>query len=190
VDRGGKIWRYGIDATPTPTPTNTATVTATATPTATPTATATSTSTPTVTPTATSTSTPTATPTETPTATPTATATYTPTPSVGRVVGNVFEDRDGSKTRDGDEPGLPGVTVWLQGLTPLTSEASTLTDATGSYAFPDVQPGTYSVSITLPSGYFAPDVTEQSVEVIANADSQTEFPLNAYRYRYMPLAFR
>ena len=71
-------------------------------------------------------------------------------------VGNNFVDTDngsisGSVTSDDDEP-LVGVVLQL--LNPDGSiVATTTTDSTGKYIFPDVEPGEYTVKETNPSGY-------------------------------------
>src|SRR5262249_46911194 len=63
--------------------------------------------------------------------------------------------------QDVGEPGIPGVTLTLNGTTgagtPIT--ATTTTDANGAYHFTE-PPGTYTVTVTTPSGY-VPTVTGQ-----------------------------
>jgi photosystem II stability/assembly factor-like uncharacterized protein/pimeloyl-ACP methyl ester carboxylesterase len=168
VDSGGKVWRYGLDATPTPSPTPSATATQTATPTMT--------------------ATPTATPTVTSTATPTPTSTATP--GVGSVMGHVFHDLNGNGQRDAEEPGLPGVTVTLRGPLPGDEEVTAVTDDGGLYAFPERDPGNYLAGSTAPRGYFATGPNPLSVEVAADATTEVDFALQAYRYRYLPLILR
>ena len=69
-----------------------------------------------------------------------------PTASVGNFVWNDL-DQDG--VQDVGEPGIPGVTVML------SSGATTVTDANGSYLFSGLAAGTYTVSLTPPAGYTA-----------------------------------
>ncbi|NCC32665.1 MAG: hypothetical protein EOM24_11695, partial [Chloroflexia bacterium] len=53
------------------------------------------------------------------------------------------------------EPGISGVTVTLNGLTGFGSAviSTTTTDASGVYTFTNLIPGTYSVTVTAPTGY-------------------------------------
>ena len=64
----------------------------------------------------------------------------------------VFEDSNGNGIQDGGETGLGGITVNL-----LDSQgnvvASTTTAPGGAYGF-DVAPGTYSIQVAPPSGYY------------------------------------
>jgi len=65
----------------------------------------------------------------------------------------VFHDRNGNGIQDGgSETGIPGVTVLL--LSNNVVQASQITAPDGSYLFPGLIPGTYSVIFTnLPAGY-------------------------------------
>jgi fimbrial isopeptide formation D2 family protein/uncharacterized repeat protein (TIGR01451 family) len=79
------------------------------------------------------------------------------------VSGTVFLDRDRDGTRDGGEPGIPGVTIQLIDANG-TVVRTTTTDANGNYTFPNVPPGNYTIRELQPTGYgnppagtFAPD---------------------------------
>ena len=87
----------------------------------------------------------------------------------------VWNDTNANGTDDG-EPGIGGVTVILTDADG-TEVARTTTDANGNYRFTGLIPGTYTVSIEVPSGYAAA-TTSMSVSVgegeeYVNAD----FPL-------------
>ena len=72
------------------------------------------------------------------------------------VSGTVFQDRDRDGTLDLGEPGIPGVLVELIDAGGNVV-ASTTTGPDGSYLFPNVTPGTYTVRETQPVGYGNPD---------------------------------
>ncbi|MEU5694314.1 SdrD B-like domain-containing protein [Actinosynnema sp. NPDC020468] len=72
------------------------------------------------------------------------------------LAGVVYEDLDNDGSQDGGEPGLPGVTVQLTG-TDSAGNAVSLTAISapdGSYAFPALRPGLYTITETQP-GTFA-----------------------------------
>ncbi len=67
----------------------------------------------------------------------------------GFIVGNVFADCDGNGQRDANEPGVPGVRLYLQ------NGYYSVTDADGRYSFADVSPRTHVAKVdafTLPAG--------------------------------------
>ena len=72
--------------------------------------------------------------------------TNTPIP-LGAIGDFVWNDFDGDGVQDAGEPGIPGVTVTLN------TGAIAVTDAGGYYAFTDLVPGTYTVSVSTPSGF-------------------------------------
>ena len=79
--------------------------------------------------------------------------TATPLPS-GLCVG-AFEDLNANSLRDGNEPGLAGVTFVVN--TGGTEAARHVTDNSGKLTcLSQLPPGAYSVQITLPPGYVAP----------------------------------
>lgn len=76
--------------------------------------------------------------------------------SSSRIHGFVFDDPDGDGIRDAQDPGIEGVTVYLDPGGKCVADApklSATTDKRGHYAFPKVPPGTYTVSQIPPEGY-------------------------------------
>lgn len=72
----------------------------------------------------------------------------------GSVGGVVYEDRNANGVQDPFEPGIAGVQVVLSGTDargPVNVTA--FTDATGNYTFPNLLPGTYTLTQTQPAGY-------------------------------------
>ncbi|WP_439624505.1 SdrD B-like domain-containing protein [Gemmata sp.] len=77
--------------------------------------------------------------------------------------GKVFLDTDKDGTLDPGETGIPGVTITLRNADG-TVVGTAATDASGNYVFPNLAPGTYTVTETQPTIYgnppagpFAPD---------------------------------
>jgi hypothetical protein len=72
----------------------------------------------------------------------------------GASVGNrVWNDTNGNGNQDSGEPGIPGVTVTLQGI------GDTVTDANGDYLFEALDAGTYTVSVDPDEAVFDPYLT-------------------------------
>ena len=92
-----------------------------------------------------------------PTATPTPTP--TPTPTGGRIYGVAFEDANGNGRQDGDEPGVPDITIRLETTTGQLV-AETLTNPEGAYYFNSLTPQTYHLLIVVPDGWTATTSTE------------------------------
>jgi subtilase family serine protease len=74
----------------------------------------------------------------------------------GEIRGQKFNDLDGDGSKDPDEPGLAGWTIFLDSngdglLDP--GEVSTVTDATGNYAFTGLAPGSYIVAEVMQEGW-------------------------------------
>ena len=87
----------------------------------------------------------------------------------------VWNDQDHNGVDNG-EPGVPGVTVILKDASG-NEVARTTTDSDGRYRFEGVLPGTYTVSIEVPSGYEAAS-TAQSVSVTeGEVNLDIDFPL-------------
>jgi subtilisin family serine protease len=98
------------------------------------------------TPRPTPTNTPVPTNTPTPTSIPTPTSTPTPTPFFS-ISGRVFIDANNNGIRESSEVGFSGATLTASnGLTKTT-------DASGIYVFSLIPAGTYTVTLTVPSGY-------------------------------------
>ena len=103
----------------------------------------------------------------TPTFTPSPTLNVTSTPTrvlpagKGAVAGEVFNDLNANGRRDGGDPGLAGVQVYLwQSGVLIFSQA---TDSNGSYSFDDVDPGWYTLREVDPSGYLSPPSSPNEV---------------------------
>ena len=82
---------------------------------------------------------------ESPIDTPTATATPT-----RRVSGTVFLDHNRNRVQDDDDPGLPGVIVYLRQNDQPSLQ--TTTDADGRFAFSDMTPGLWLLGVEIPAG--------------------------------------
>jgi len=69
--------------------------------------------------------------------------------------GYVYNDGSDDGIRDPENPGIPNVTITLTGTLDAggTVNLTTTTDANGAWSFPNLQPGTYTVTETQPSGY-------------------------------------
>jgi SdrD B-like domain len=88
-----------------------------------------------------------------------------PPPPPATIGGLKWNDINGNGVRDADEPGLPGVTVYLDlndNAQLDEGEPTTLTGADGKYLFTGVPPASYVVREIVPAGFqqtFAPDGT-------------------------------
>ena len=71
------------------------------------------------------------------------------------ISGTVFKDLDNDGSIDAGEVGLPGVTVTLTGTDNLGAPvtATTTTGPDGTYTFPGLLPGIYTVTETQPTGF-------------------------------------
>ncbi len=104
---------------------------------------------------------PTATPTATqvPTVTPTRTQTTRPTQTPTRVEGKAqvsgaaWQDTNRNGARDAGELPMPGIVVILRTQPNNQERSRIVTAADGGYAFPELDPGGYSVSIEDPPGW-------------------------------------
>ncbi len=92
------------------------------------------------------------------------TTTPTPTPANPNLTGTVYVDTNINGVQDGGETGHQGVTVTLSGA----SSATTTTDASGNYAFNNLNAGTYTVTITSPSNYQLTTNNPASVSINSN----------------------
>lgn len=87
----------------------------------------------------------------------------------GSVGCSVFDDADKNGQRDPGEGGLAGVTVRLRDAGgKLLSTTTSASD--GTYGFPDLAPGSYTVETDLPTGYSPTGSTSRKVTVAAGAD--------------------
>jgi protocatechuate 3,4-dioxygenase beta subunit len=71
----------------------------------------------------------------------------------GTVAGSVFNDLNGTGVQDPGEAGIGSVTVSLINPTTGAVIATTTTAGDGSYLFPGITPGSYTVRETDPNGY-------------------------------------
>jgi hypothetical protein len=121
------------------------------------------------------------TPTPTPGLTPTPpTVTPTPTAAPGDTIsGYVFENKNDDPIKDPNEPGLPGALIYIYHSSDFSTPlAQTVSDNTGFYSFSNIDPGTYSISVTPPAGW---EMLYGSRYVIKNANEAVpnqDFPAN------------
>ena len=87
----------------------------------------------------------------------------------------VWNDQDHNGVDNG-EPGVPGVTVILKDASG-TEVARTTTDSDGRYRFEGVLPGTYTVSIEVPSGYEAASTSTSVTLTEGEVNLDVDFPL-------------
>jgi hypothetical protein len=85
---------------------------------------------------------------------PTSTRTVIPTVCVVAMTGNAFVDLNGDGVRAPNEPGLMGVSIYLQSA-PGAILAAMQTDKSGRYAFTGLPLGPYYVGAPLPPGFVA-----------------------------------
>lgn len=97
------------------------------------------------------------------------------TGSVG-VSGVVYADANVSGDLTSGEAGVSGVTVTALN-TAGTAVGSAVTDAAGTYAFPVLVPGTYTIQVTTPAGNLNTSSVSQSVTVGAASVSNVNFGL-------------
>jgi ELWxxDGT repeat protein len=88
------------------------------------------------------------------------------------VVGRVFNDWNHNGVAEANEPGLAGVTVYLDlngnGL-PDPAEPASVTNISGGYVFAGLEPGVYTAREVLPTGFRATTALAGQVQVSANA---------------------
>ena len=85
----------------------------------------------------------------------------TPPTVTGSISGRKFNDINANGIIDVGEPGIPGFTIYIdinRNNILDSSEPSRLTDATGSYQFNDLQPGTYILREVQQPGFVATQV--------------------------------
>lgn len=91
----------------------------------------------------------------------------------GTISGIKFEDTNGDGIRQAGEPGLPGLTIYLDANTNSAFDAgeqSTTTDANGNYLFTGINIGTYSVRQVVPAGWTLTTTAPASVTVTSSED--------------------
>jgi hypothetical protein len=82
------------------------------------------------------------------------------------ISGRKFDDRNANGV-DNSEPGIAGVKILLTGTAANGAAVSlcTVTDSSGNYSFPDLLPGTYTVSEVKPTGTIATTPTSCDREI-------------------------
>jgi hypothetical protein len=81
----------------------------------------------------------------------------------------VWEDLNRNGIQDSGEPGIPGVTVALYACGGNAPLATTTTNASGLYQFTQLNPGSYFVRVTAPSGYLV-TTRDQGVNDAVDSD--------------------
>lgn len=94
------------------------------------------------------------------------------TTTLARLGNYVWNDTNGNGFQDTNEPGVPGVSVYLLNSTGTVIK-NTVTDASGLYMFTDLAAGTYRISFgNLPAGFVA--TTKDAAPVNNNTDSDAD----------------
>jgi hypothetical protein len=120
-----------------------------------------------------------------------ANVTFANTPN-SNITGCKFEDFNVNGYRDGTEPAISGVTVYLDtnnnGALD-TGEASTTTNQFGTFAFNNLAPGTYNLREVVPPGYFQ---TTQPLNIVLGPNQTFTCALigNSRRYDQPVFKFR
>jgi hypothetical protein len=112
-----------------------------------------------------------------------ANVTFANTPN-SNITGSKFEDFNVNGYRDGNEPAISGVTVYLDtnnnGALDA-GEASTTTNQFGSFAFNNLAPGTYNLREVVPPGFFQ---TTQPLNIILGPNQTFTWALVGNSRRY------
>lgn len=93
------------------------------------------------------------------------------------IQGVKYNDQNRNGIRDTGEPGIPNVQIFIDTNNNGTREAtepSTLTNATGNFAFPGLVPGTYTVREIPPAG-FTPTTPNPVVVTLAGINANISF---------------
>ncbi|MEM1434958.1 MAG: SdrD B-like domain-containing protein [Pseudomonadota bacterium] len=93
----------------------------------------------------------------------------------GRIQGIVFVDANGDGRRQPDERGVPGITLFLNSVHPI------VTDARGTYSFPSVSPGQHFVFLdetTLPLPWTLANGEYTGLEVHLRRTTTVDIPLS------------
>lgn len=120
-----------------------------------------------------------------------ANVTFANTPN-SNITGCKFEDFNLNGYRDGNEPAIAGVTIFIDsnGDGQLqANEPTTTTNQFGTFAFNNLRPGNYKIREVTPPGYFQ---TTQPVDVVLGANQTFTCALvgNSRRYDLLVPKFR
>ncbi|MEG4814368.1 SdrD B-like domain-containing protein [Microcoleus sp. K5-D4] len=120
-----------------------------------------------------------------------ANVTFANTPN-SNITGCKFEDFNLNGYRDGNEPAIPGVTIFIDSNRDgqlQADEPTTTTNEFGVFAFNNLRPGNYSIREVTPPGYFQ---TTQPVDVVLGANQTFTCALvgNSRRYDLLVPKFR
>ncbi len=91
---------------------------------------------------------------------------------VGAVAGFVFEDVNGDGSRDASERGIPDVQIRLAGATGSQTQR---TSADGGFRFTGVNPGSYTLEETDPSGFSSTTPNLRTVSVAPGGSANANF---------------
>jgi hypothetical protein len=109
------------------------------------------------------------------------------------VSGSLFEDANGNKLRDTNEPALPGWTVYIDANRNEKFDAGervTLTDFNGNYVFDGLVPGVYSIGQVLPK-FWRQTFPSIFSQLLATSDTQTTFQdIESFNYEPSQQAYR
>ena len=120
-----------------------------------------------------------------------ANVTFANTPN-SNITGCKFEDFNLNGYRDGNEPAIANVTIFIDtnrdGVL-QANEPTTTTNQFGTFAFNNLRPGTYSVREVTPPGYFQ---TTQPLDIVLGANQTFTCALvgNSRRYDLLVPKFR
>lgn len=108
----------------------------------------------------------------------------------GSIVGSKYNDIDGNGVVSGADATVPGWTINLYDNSG-TLVATTTTDGTGFYSFPNLLPGTYTVTEVPQAGWTMvnPASGSQTITVVANAVNMVNF-LNKQGQQSEPCDFK
>ena len=87
-------------------------------------------------------------------------------PQTFTISGTVYTDTNHDGVQDNGEQGYPNATVTVRQNNQTV--ASTTSGSNGTYSFPSLEAGNYSVAVTLPTGYTATTTNPFSVDLTAN----------------------
>ena len=99
------------------------------------------------------------------------------------ICGKKFEDINGNGAHDTNEPGVLNVHITLSGTDGFGNSVfrETWTDNSGAFCFIDLNPGTYTVTETVPDGWVASTITSVEVTLISGDEMQLGYVFGNFR---------